>query len=56
MFNAIKRRQGLRAEELADHVFSTYASICYEMAAIAAALPLVLAIGGWIRSVSLQTR
>jgi hypothetical protein len=55
MFNAIKRRQELRAEELANHVFSTYASIRYGMAAIAAAFPLVLAIGGWIKSGSLQT-
>jgi hypothetical protein len=54
MLSAVRKRQELPAQQLAHHVFSTYASVRYGMAAIAAAFPAVLVIGGLISGVELQ--
>ena len=54
MLNTLRKRQELPADRLAAHVFSTYASVRYGMAAVAAAFPIVLVLGGWRRGVDLQ--
>jgi len=54
MLSALRKHQELPADKLAGHVFSTYASVRYGLAAIAVAFPLVLVVGGWLRGVSFQ--
>jgi hypothetical protein len=54
MLPALQRGRALPADQLAAHVFSTYASIRYGMAAIAFAFPLVLVVGGWVRGLEPQ--
>jgi hypothetical protein len=54
MLRAPWKKQSMPADELANHVFSTYASVRYGMAAIAVAFPLVLFLGGHLEGVELQ--
>jgi hypothetical protein len=51
---ALWKKQSMPADELANHVSSTYASVRYGMAAIAVAFPLVLFLGGHLEGVELQ--
>jgi hypothetical protein len=50
----IRKTRNLPAEKLSEHVFSTYASVRYGMAVIAALFPLILVVGGWRNGVPLQ--
>jgi len=54
MLRALWKKREMPADELANHVFSTYASVRYGMAAIAAAFPVLLYLGGRLQGVELR--
>ena len=54
MLRAPWKKHALPADELANHVFSTYTSIRYGIAAIAVAFPLWLFLGGYLQGMDLQ--
>ena len=54
MLSALRKSHELPADTLADHVFSTYASVRYGIAVIGFAFPLLLVAGGWLMGVAFQ--